>query len=119
MTYEAYWDGDASMAKYYRQMDILNKERRNYDLWLQGAYIYEALLDASPVFNPLSVKKKPLPYRETPIPFTANENKKVEKLNRQKQLENGREAMRLMMIEFNRNFEERMKKEGGESNDGN
>lgn len=117
MSYEDYWDGDACMVKYYRQMDTLNRERENYYLWLQGAYFYEALLNASPVFNPLSAKKKPHPYRETPIPLTANESKKVEEMNNQKRLENGREAMRAMMIEFNKQFEDKMKK-GGEPNDG-
>lgn len=117
MTYEEYWDGDNCMTKYYRQMDNLNRERKNYDLWLQGAYIYEALLDASPVFNPLCAKKKPYPYRETPIPLTENENRKVEELNNQKKLENGREAMRAMMIEFNKHFEDKIK-EGGEQTDG-
>lgn len=117
MSYEDYWDGDCCMTKYYRKKDTLDRERRNYDLWLQGAYIYEALLDASPVFNPLSAKKKPHPYRETPIPLTANESKKIEEMNKQKQLENGREAMRMMMIEFNKRFEEKTEK-GGELNDG-
>lgn len=117
MSYEDYWDGDACMVKYYRDKDKLDRERKNYDLWLQGAYIYEVLLDVFPVFNPLSAKKKPTPYRETPIPLTENENRKVEAMNKQKMLENGREAMRALMIEFNKNFEEKQKK-GGELNDG-
>lgn len=117
MTYEDYWDGDNCKTKYYRQMDELNKERRNADLWLLGAYFYEALLDVSPVFNPLSSKKKPFPYRENPIPLTEAEIKRLDELTKQKQMEAGREAMRLMMTEFNRKFEEKMKK-GGEPNDG-
>ena len=117
MTYEEYWDGDNCMTKYYREKFQLEQERMNRDLWLQGAYIYEALLDASPVFNPLSVKKKPLPYRENPVPLTERESKRLEELNKQKMMENGREAMRMMMVEFNRQFEEKLEK-GGEPNDG-
>lgn len=114
MSYADYWDGDNCMTKYYRRMDELNRERHNADLWLQGAYIYEALLDASPVFNPLSSKKKPFPYRENPIPLTEAETKRLDELNKQKQLEAGREAMRAMMIEFNKKFEERREPNDGD-----
>lgn len=112
MSYEDYWDGDACKVKYYRQKDNLDKERRNHDLWLQAVYIYEALLDASPMFNPLSKKKGPYPFRENPIPLTESESKRLNEMNKQKQLENGREAMRAMMIEINKKFEEKRKKGG-------
>lgn len=117
MTYEDYWDGDNCKTKYYRQMNELEKERRNADLWLLGAYFYEALLDVSPVFNPLSTKKQPFPYRDNPIPLTEAEIKRIDELNKKKQMEAGREAMRAMMAEFNKKFEEKLEK-GGEPNDG-
>ena len=86
-------------------------------MWLLGAYFYEALLDASPVFNPLSSKKQPFPYRDNPIPLTEAEIKRIDELNKKKQMEAGREAMRAMMVEFNKKFEEKLEK-GGEPNDG-
>lgn len=117
MTYEDYWDGDNCKTKYYRKMDELRKERRNYDLWLQGAYFYEALLDASPAFNPMSAKKKPFPYRETPIPITKHESEKVEERTKEKQMQSGKDAMRILMAEINKRFEENQRREG-ELNDG-
>jgi len=117
MTYHEYWDGDATMVKYFREAEELKRERRNSELWLQAAYIYEALLDASPVFNPLNKKNKPFPFRAEPIPITVSGNKKREEQRKKKQLENGKEAMRAMMAAINTRFKEKQEK-GGEVNDG-
>lgn len=118
MSYHDYWDGDNCMTKYYREADELRKERRNSEMWLQAAYIYEALLDASPVFNPLSKKNKPFPFRSEPIPITAAGSKQSEERKKKKQLEDGKAAMRVMMAAINKRFEENRKK-GGEVDNGN
>ena len=117
MSYHDYWDGDNCMTKYYREADELRKERRNSEMWLQAAYIYEALLDASPVFNPLSKKNKPFPFRSEPIPITAAGSKQSEERRKKKQLEDGKAAMRVMMAAINKRFEENRKK-GGEVDNG-
>lgn len=117
MSYHDYWDGDNLMPKFYRQKHEYDKERRNYELWLQGAYLYEAVLDASPALNPLSKKNKPFPYRSTPIPITEGESKYKKEMEKKKKLENGKQAMRAMMANFNKQFQEKMKK-GGEVDDG-
>ena len=116
MSYHDYWDGDNCMTKYYREAEEIKRERRNSELWLQAAYIYEALLDVSPVFNPLSKKNKPFPFRSEPIPITASGSKKSEERKKKQRLENGKEAMRAMMAAINDRFKK--KKEGGEANDG-
>ena len=116
MSYHDYWDGDSSMVKYYRESNEMQREQRNTELWLQAAYIYEALLDVSPVFNALSKKKTPLPYRSEPIPITRSGSKQSEEQKKQKQLENGKEAMRAMMAAINAQFKKNQ--EGGEVNDG-
>ena len=75
MTYEQFWYGDVSMAKAYREADELREKRRNFELWLQGSYIYEALCDVSPLFR-FSMKKgsvKPEPYVKEPYPITVAE----------------------------------------------
>lgn len=105
MSYHDYWDGDAEMAKYYREMDEVRRERENTSLWLQGLYFYEALIDASPVINAFSKKKKPYPYRDTPIPLTAQANKRKKEQENMKKLENGKTAMRAMMAGINRKFQ--------------
>ena len=115
MSYHDYWDGDNCMTKYYHRADELRKERRNSEMWLQAAYVYEALLDASPVFNPLSGQKKPIPFRSEPIPITVDGSKQAKERRKRKQLENGKAAMRVMMAAINKRFEE--KKKGGDVND--
>ena len=116
MSDQDYWDGDNCMTKYYREAEEIKKERRNSELWLQAAYIYEALLDASPVFNPLSKKNKPFPFRSEPIPITASGSKQSDERKKKQRLENGKEAMRAMMAAINDRFKK--KKEGGEANNG-
>ena len=116
MSYHDYWDGDSCMTKYYREASELQLEQRNTELWLQGAYIYEALLDVHPVFNALSKKKTPIAYRSEPIPITRRGGKRSEEQKKRKQLENGKEAMRVMMTAINAQFKE--KQEGGEVSDG-
>ena len=116
MSYHDYWDGDNCMTKYYREAEEIKKERRNSELWLQAAYIYEALLDASPVFNPLSKKNKPFPFRSEPIPITTSGSKQSDERKKKQRLENGKEAMRAMMAAINDRFKK--KKEGGEANNG-
>lgn len=116
MSYHDYWDGDNCMTKYYREAEEIKKERRNSELWLQAAYIYEALLDASPVFNPLSKKNKPFPFRSEPIPITSSGSKKSEERKKKQMLENGKEAMRAMMAAFNEHFKK--SKKGGEADNG-
>lgn len=120
MSYYDYWDGDAAMTLYYRRMDEYHRERRNYELWLQGAYIYEALLDASPVYNALSKQKKPFPYRAAPIPITTNESKAAKERDKQERLKKGKEAMRAMVASINKRFRDNQRKreKGGEVNDG-
>lgn len=76
MTYEQYWDGDCLLAKYYRKAHELKQKRRNQELWLQGAYFYEALCDVAPVLHAFAKKgTKVTPYVEEPFALTDKEVK--------------------------------------------
>jgi hypothetical protein len=113
MTYHDYWDGDAAMVKFYRDKHKRDLDRQNFNHWMQGMYIYEALVDASPVFNPLSEKHEPFPYMKEPIPITIEAIKETEERQNQQKMKNGKDAMRAWMVEFNKRFEEKQR-EGGE-----
>lgn len=67
MTYDQFWDGEPEQFPIYRKAYRQRLENQSYMAWLQGEYIYEAILDASPVLNPLSKETKPYPYRDRPI----------------------------------------------------
>lgn len=105
MTYADYWDGDAAMVKAYRQKDEYVRERENFNFWLQGMYIYEALLDVSPVLRPFAKNAKPQPYRSEPVPINLRQTEEMKKRENERKLKNGKEAMMAMMVEINKRFE--------------
>lgn len=81
MTYEQFWDGDPKMAIAYRKAHELKKEIVNEQLWLQGAYIYDALQRIAPLFRVMS-SDNPEPYLEKPYrlkPKTKQEIKAEQK----------------------------------------
>lgn len=81
MTYNEYWYENTELAKHYRQLDLLRQKRKNQEDWRLGAYIYSAILSASPILNPFAKKgTKPLPYMEQPFPTSEEE---VENKNRE------------------------------------
>ena len=67
MTPEQYWEGDPSLVRFYRKADKINKDRENQRLWLQGAYFYNALINASPILHAFAKRgTKPKPYPDKP-----------------------------------------------------
>ena len=42
MTEEQYWKGTPYLTVIYRELSLREKEEKNYFLWMQGMYIYEA-----------------------------------------------------------------------------
>ena len=110
MTYEQFWEQDCELVKFYREAARIKQERRNQDLWLQGMYVYEAILDASPVLNAMAKKgTKPKPYRSEPYElFQKKGQKKTEKKSDSKALA----FMQAFAIATNEKF----KKKGGEVN---
>lgn len=68
MSYEEFWHGDPSIAKYYRKAAELKQRQANDIAYLQGAYVYEAILCASPILNPFAKQgTKPYPYPAKPF----------------------------------------------------
>ena len=43
MTYEQFWYGDPWMAPAFRQYFLLKQKKRNEEMWIQGAYIANAV----------------------------------------------------------------------------
>lgn len=70
MTPGQYWDEDASLARVYREAEALRRERENQARWEQGAYFYQALCAASPIFHAFAKKgTRPNPYMSEPFPI--------------------------------------------------
>jgi hypothetical protein len=79
MTYDQYWNSDCLLVKYYREAFDIRKKRENESLWLQGAYIYDALCAVSPVLHAFAkAGTKPQPYLDAPYPLTKKESEDIE-----------------------------------------
>lgn len=109
MTPEEYWDGDCELVKYYRKADELRRRERNTELWLQGMYIYEALLDVSPVLRAFVKNPKPQNYSSEPYPLTIAERKAREERDEKKRAEETRNALMEQMLAFNKARSEEQK----------
>lgn len=113
MTYEQFWEQDCTLVKYYRKAAQIRQDLKNQEAWLQGAYIYEALVDASPVFHSLAKKgTKPLPYREKPYDIYSRNNPEKRKKLQAKQDDKAKAFMEAFMLSTNKKFQEK----GGEVN---
>lgn len=81
MSSEEFWHGRFDLVIGYRKAYELKKEIKDNELWLQGLYFYEALLDASPILQAFAKKgTKPRPYPSKPYGVgKAKEKEKEEK----------------------------------------
>lgn len=67
MSYKDFWYGPAFMTTFYRDAHKLRVRQRDENNWMLGMYVYEAILDCTPVLHAFSKKgTKPLPYAEKP-----------------------------------------------------
>lgn len=104
MSYEDYWDGDPQMAIYYRKKLEAQRDYDNFLRWIQGMYIYEALLNVSPALKPFVKNPEVKPYRERPIPLTQEAIREEEDREKAKRTQEAREAMERLAISINQKF---------------
>ena len=85
MSYDEFWYGDCWVASYYREAWKLKKQQLNEQFWLQGVYIYEALIDVAPILHAFTKKgTKPLPFPEKPYDLY-NDSKQSKKKKKQEE----------------------------------
>ena len=108
MTEEQYFDGDSTLAKYYREADELRKERMNQELWLQGMYFYDAMSRLSPILKAFAkAGTKPMPYIEEPYPINDKSKKESEEKKEKAMSDKGLRYMQDYMLQANKQLEER------------
>lgn len=67
MTYDEYWYEDAYRTKFYRESYENQIKQKDWEFWMQGVYIYDALCRVSPILHAFSKSgTKPLPYPDKP-----------------------------------------------------
>lgn len=108
MTYEQFWEQDCELVKYYRKAAQIRQDLQNQNAWLQGAYFYEALVDASPMFRDF-VKKgtKPAPYRDSPYGVFERKNEPRKKSVQEQQDEKAKAFMQAFALANNKKFQEK------------
>ena len=98
MTYEQFWDGAPELAAYFRRADEIRRDRKNFDSWLAGMYIYDAILDASPILRAFAKNgTRPLPYPDRPYPITEAEKKHSEEEREKAVADKGRARIEALM----------------------
>ena len=114
MTPEQYWQGDVFLVRDYRKAHRMRQDWLNEEKWLQGMYFYEAICDASPIFNPYAKRgTRPHPYPSQPYQIhPPTEEKKVSE--EQKQMEKTRRIMDAFASSVNkRMMKKEVSKDGG------
>lgn len=106
MTYEEFWEKDVEMVKAYREAERIKRKRKDWDLWLQGRYIYDALCCVSPILHAFAKEgTRPESYLEEPYPRTKKDIEERE----QKIMKENAEGFRALVALKN---EERRKNNG-------
>ena len=77
MTHEQYWHGNPWLVKPYREAAKLKQQDDNFNYWLQGKYIYDALQLVSPLLRAFSKKPKAIPYHTEPYQFGKKKKEEV------------------------------------------
>ena len=94
MSYNDFWYGPAFMVTFYKDAHKLRVRQQDENNWMLGMYVYEAILDCTPVLHAFSKKgTKPLPYSEKPY-LT---DKLVEKTQAEKEQEIENERLKFMV----------------------
>ena len=88
MSYEQYWYEDTDLLNAYIKAEQIRQKKRNNEMWLQGAYIYNAVGSLAPILNGMVKNPKAQPYMQSPIPLTEEDrieqhNQKVLNFERQ------------------------------------
>lgn len=76
MSLNEYWYGETYLVRYYREAVKIRRDRINFESWLCGKYVYEAISRLAPILHPFAPNgTKAEPYLREPILFKDQENK--------------------------------------------
>lgn len=87
MTYDQYWFGDPKLINAYIKAEEIRQRKKNNEMWLQGAYVYQAVGSLIHLANPFSKEHKAKPYLDKPIPVTQQERDEIEQERYNRMLE--------------------------------
>ena len=108
MTPEQFWEGDSNLVIAYRKAFEMKQDADNFNLWLQGKYVYDAISCLIPIMHPFAKKgTKAEPYLDKPYPLKeGNTEDKPEDKNIKQGKVKALEWMQERMIAINSHFNE-------------
>lgn len=78
MSYDQYWHDDPKLINCFIEADEIRQRKKNYELWVQGFYVYQAIGSLIHLANPFSKERRAKPYLKEPIPLTQKEKEEAE-----------------------------------------
>ena len=101
MTAQQYWEQDCTLVIPYREAYRIKQENENNYAWLQGMYVYEAILDASPILHAFAKSgTRARPYPERPYDFRPKKKDETPESNQVK-MDNAAAFMMSVASRFN------------------
>ena len=73
MSYDEFYNKDHTLVIAYKRAYKRKREEINTDMWLQGAYVYEAITRVAPILVPFAKHPKLEPYLKKPFPLYESE----------------------------------------------
>ena len=116
MTYEQYWDGDVSAHTAYREAEKLRIRDKNFQAWLQGMYVYEAIADLAPALKAFA-KGRSRPYAKEPYTLFEDDKRRKEEEEQRRKYERIKEKVSAFAEAFNAKRKEKESTENGVEND--
>ena len=112
MSYEAFWDDDVDIVKFYRKAYKIKRDKANFNAFLIGNYVYDALCDVAPaLISPFMKHPKIEPYHKNPYILDDGHKHEAEASKEQLTYETGLAQMRAYAAAYN-------KKKKGEAENG-
>ena len=102
MSYEEFWNGDNEAPKMYKLAYMERMRQQNQMAWIQGMYVYEAVLDVAPNLKAFSKAKRPQPFRDAPYELFAEDREKKEQDEAMAKYERMKEKVAAFAEAFNK-----------------
>ena len=78
MTYDEFYNKDHTLVIAYRKAFEMKREKENQDMWILGAYVYQAVARVSPLYNPFAKHPKAEDYLDKPFPLYEDKSPNAE-----------------------------------------
>ena len=112
MSYDEYWYGDPTLVVAYRKAEDMRTHRRNWEMWMNGRYTYDAIASMIPSLQLLKPRES-LPYTQEPYPLTKKEyEERMEREEKKKQEEIMAKMMAFAKSRSSKNVKEEEKQNG-------